>query len=76
MYFLYLGTVTLIIVYLINRILKLQFGKLGKSIPGPSPLLKLPFIGHGYFLRNDPVEALKEMHSKYGKLFRYVLRIK
>ncbi len=39
--------------YMCNR-------KLYGDLPGPSPLLSAPFVGHAYLLGADPVKKLME----------------
>ncbi len=39
-------------------------------LPGPSPLLRLPLVGHSYLLSGDPIAALCRMRSRYGDVFR------
>ncbi len=39
-------------------------------IPGPSPWLSLPLMGHGYLLGFNPPRTLLEMKEKYGDIFR------
>ncbi len=56
-----------IILYIIQKHLR---DSRYNHIPGPSPWLSLPLIGHGYLLGNNPTEALGEMQKKYGDLFR------
>ncbi len=41
-------------------------------IPGPSPWLSFPLVGHSYMLMgSNPVEVLDQMNKKYGNLFRF-----
>ena len=40
------------------------------DIPGPSPWLSLPLIGHGYMLGKRPADKLLELQRKYGDIFR------
>lgn len=36
-----------------------------KLPPGPSPLLSLPFIGHGILLKDDPIGKMYECRKRY-----------
>ena len=56
-----------VIAYKLWRIV--QDNKL-KHIPGPSLLTKLPILGHGYLLGEDPIKNLTKMNQKYGDIFR------
>jgi hypothetical protein len=38
--------------------------------PGPSPLLSLPYVGHGYLLKEDPIGKLFECKETHGNIFR------
>ena len=41
------------------------------DVPGPSAMLSLPLIGHGYLLGDDPAAALDRLRRKYGPVFRF-----
>ncbi len=42
-----------------------------KDLKGPSPLLSLPMVGHGYLLGTNPAVKLAELHRRHGDIFRF-----
>lgn len=65
-------------VLILGGILLLIFSKYRHNLkysdlPGPSPFLSLPIIGHGYLLGDDAPEALMRCQEKYGDIFRFDL---
>ena len=38
-------------------------------MPGPSPWLSLPVVGHGYLFGSKPLEGMEAMRRKYGDIF-------
>ena len=65
-----LVAIAVFVVFLVNKFVKNQFGKL--NAPGPSPLISLPLVGHGYLLGTNVMEALFHYKEKYGGIFRSV----
>lgn len=62
--------VALLTIALVNYFIKSQYGRFKRSFPGPSPLQKLPFLGHSYLLKDEPVKTIFKMKDKYGSIFR------